>query len=418
MKSLRQLRSQAMSQDLSIDKSGGVSSERRVSPFEYDFAKTYIFALHSGRIMSKEVQVSRCLAHSSLSHRPSKPSLIDVGSSSLPLVGDGVLEATVLWKGHPYEINIAKETQFEGQRTHTIYCLGLTTEASSAKQLLEYIYQQSVANSFYKNQVLRVSWNPMAERQLMLKPIKIVAQPLSKLVLEDDVKESMEFMIQTIIGYPMLRKSLRYLLEGGPGVGKTESIRSIIDACEGFGTFLLVEGTVDMVELFDFASLFEPCVICLDDLDLIFGNRHDIANREHLSEFLTVLDGVHKNNIFLLGTVNEKKFLDEAAARPCRWDFILNIKAPTSPLYLKLIKERCANDRIVELFTSGVIESMETKDVTGAFIVNLIKHLEITHALSPEKLDEQFVLSTLERMHKGFYKNSIGTEKPVGFGAN
>jgi hypothetical protein len=407
-----------MSLDASGDQSGGISSEIRISPFEYDFAKSFIYGLHSSRLVNEEIHIQRCVAHSSLSHRPQKPALIDVGSASLPVIGDGVLEATVLWKNHPYEVNIAKETQCEGQRIHTIYCLGLSTEASSSKQLLEYILRESVAHSFYKNQVLRISWNPMADRSLIVRPIKIVGQPLSEIILQDDVREAVEFMIQTIIGYPILRKSLRYLLEGSPGTGKTETIRTIIEACEGFGTFLIVEGTVDMVDLFDFASLFEPCVICLDDLDLMFGDRRDVANRENLGEFLAVMDGVSRTNIFVLGTVNEKKYLDEAASRPCRWDLIINIKAPTSPQYLKLVEERCANEEIVGLFTGLVIDSMKEKDVTGAFIVNLVKHLEITYALSPEKLNEQFVLTTVERMYRGFYKDSDGSEKPVGFGAN
>ena len=418
MKTTAQLRRQAINQDFSGAQSGGVSSERRLSSFEYDFLKSYVYAVHSGRCDSRELEITRCVAHSSLSHRPQKPSIIDVGASSFAVIGDGVLEATVLWKSHPYEVTISKETQYDGTRNHTIYCLGLSAEASSARQLLECLLKESVANSFYRNQILRVGWNAMAERPLTVKPIKVVGQPLGKIILKEDVRESVEFMIQTILAYPMLRKSLRYLLEGGPGTGKTETIRSIIDACNGFGTFLLVEGSVDLVELFDFASLFEPCIICLDDLDLSFGNRHETANRESLGEFLTLLDGVAKCNVFVLGTVNERKYLDEAASRPCRWDLILNIKAPMSPLYLKLIKERCTNDRVVELFTTQVIESMESRDVTGAFIVNLVKHLEITHALSPEKLNEQYVLTTVGRMHKGFYEDSKGSATPVGFEAN
>ncbi|MDP2883706.1 MAG: ATP-binding protein [Ignavibacteria bacterium] len=418
MKTMTQTRRRAISQDSSGEPSGGVASERRVSPFEYDFLKSYIYAVHSGRFVNRELGIERCLAHSSLSHRPQKPSVIDVGSGSFALIGDGVLEASVSWKGVLYEVTISKETQYEGQRIHTIYCLGLSSEASSAKQLLEYLLQESVANSFYKNQVLRISYNPMADRTLIVKPVEIAGQALSKIILPDDVREAIEFMIQTIIGYPMLRRSSRYLLEGGPGTGKTETMRAIIEACKGFGTFLLVEGTVDMVDLFDFATLFEPCVICLDDLDLIFGNRHDAANREHLGEFLTMMDGVSKSHVFVLGTVNEKKYLDQAASRPCRWDFILNTKPPKSPVYLQLVKERCTNEHIAGLFTAQVIESMAAKNVTGAFIVNVVKHLEITHVLSPEKLNEQFVLTIIERMHKGFYKNSSSNNKPVGFRAN
>ena len=395
--------------------SGGIASERRLSPFEYDFLKSYIHAVHSGRFANKELMIDRCIAHSSLSHRPQRATVIDVGSASFPLIGDGVLEASITWRKALYEITVAKETQYEGQRTHTAYCLGLSADSSLAKQLLDYLLQESVANSFYKNQVLRISWNPMAERTLTVKPVAVAGQSLKKIILQEDVREAIEFMIQTIISYPVLRRSLRYLFEGAAGSGKTETVRSIIEACKGFGTFLLIEGSVDMIELFDFASLFEPCVICLDDLDLIFGNRRDIANREHLGEFLTLMDGVSKSNVFVIGTVNEKKYLDQAASRPCRWDFILRMQPPKSQLYVQLLKERCTHDEIRALFTQPIVASMAAKDVTGAFIVNLIKHLEITYALTPEKLCEEFVLATVERMHNAFYKNTDSSTKSVGF---
>ena len=414
----QQIRKRTLVEDTSGAQQEGVGAERRVNGFEYDFAKSYLFSLFSKRMSNPELEVTRCLAHSSLSHRPQVPSLIKTGTGTLPLIPDGVLEATLLWKKGTYEVTIAKESQYGGERVHTVYSLALSSEADAPLQLTEYILQESIANSYYRNQVLRITWTPLAERSLTVKPVNVVGKPLSKIILRDDVRDVLELFIQTTIGFPILRKPLRLLLEGPPGSGKTESIRAVIESCKDFATFLIVESNVEMTELFDFASLFLPCVIVLDDLDLIFGNRHDVSNRESLAEFLMLTDGVSKSNVFMLATINNKTFLDQAAARPCRWDYIIDTSAPHPSQYLTLIKERCNNETVVELFTEAVCRIMESHRVSGAFIANLLGHLQLTYRLSPDKLSEGYVISTVERMYKSFYRAPETKEQSVGFVAN
>jgi hypothetical protein len=414
----QQIRKRTLVEDTSGAQQEGVGAERRVSGFEYDFAKSYLFSLFSKRISNPELEITRCLAHTSLSHRPQVPSMIKTGPDTLPIIPDGVLESTVIWQKGTYEINISKESQYGGERVHTIYSLALSPEADAPLQLTEYILQESVAHSFYRNRILTVTWTPLAERSLTVRPVNVIGKPLSKIILRDDVRDVLELFIQTTIGFPILRKPLRLLLEGPAGTGKTESIRAVIQACKDFATFLIVESNVEMTELFDFANLFSPCVIVLDDLDLIFGNRHDVSNRESLAEFLMLTDGVSKSSVFMLATINNKKFLDQAAARPCRWEYIIDTGAPHPSQYMTMIKERCNNETVVDLFTEAVCRTMEDHNVSGAFIINLLGHLELTYRLNPEKLSEEYVISTVERMHKSFYRAPEAKEQSVGFVTN
>ena len=411
------MRSEAINQDLSGGPSGGVSSEKRLSSTEYEFAKSYIHGVYSGRVAKGEISISRCIGYSS-SHRPQKPNLIDTGVGSIPLVGDAILMVTISWRGEPYEIAVSQSLEYGGERSYAIYCLGLSVGATVAKELLDHLMNQSIANSPYRNQILQVSWNPMSQRAITVKPVTIDAQPLSSIILHDDVRGSIDLMIETIKHYPQLRTSLRYLLEGDAGCGKTETTRAVIRACEGFVTVLIIESVVDVVQLFDYAQLYEPCLVCIDDLDIQFGDRHEGANREQLAEFLTAMDGIRTNSVFVLGTINQKQYLDAAASRPHRWDAILKISGPDSLSYLKLVKQRCQDDQITKLFTPEVIESMASKKVTGAFIVTLLKRLQLSAALGPEQLNEEFVLTTIDRLNNGFHKTSDGSDKPVGFGAN
>jgi SpoVK/Ycf46/Vps4 family AAA+-type ATPase len=133
---------------------------------------------------------------------------------------------------------------------------------------------------------------------------------------------------------------------------------------------------------------------------------------------LMLTDGVSKSSVFMLATVNEKKFLDQAATRPCRWDYIIDTGAPHPSQYMTLIKERCQNEKVVDLFTEAVCRTMGGHNVSGAFVVNLLGHLELTYRLSPEKLSEEYVILTIERMHKSFYRAPEAKEQSVGFAAN
>mgnify|MGYP001379916554 CR=1 FL=1 len=116
-------------------------------------------------------------------------------------------------------------------------------------------------------------------------------------------------------------------------------------------------------------------------------------------------------------TDEDKRWVDLAAARPGRFDLIIDVDVVEPAYYYKLVEERCAHKEIVDLFTHDVIRSLQEKNVSGAFIINLLKHLEITQELQPEKLDGQYVLDAVRRMHRGFYKNPK-SNGDFGFVAN
>ena len=393
-------------------------SERLISPYEYDFLKSFLHAVYSGRFENPDINIVRCVSHTSLNHRPLRPTIIDTTSESFPLVGDGVLEVTVNWRGGLYEVNVSRESTSDGLRLHMAFCLSLSEEASSPKKLLDLLLRESVANSYFKHEVLRVTGNPMGEHSLNVKSCKVTGQGLGKLMLGEETKEAVGFLIETIKNYSAIQRPLRYLLEGKPGTGKTEIVRTIIEATRGYATFLLIEGVVELIELFDFAALFSPAVVCLDDLDLIFGNRQDAANRERLGEFLGVMDGLSNSNVFVLATTNDKRWVDQAAARPGRFDAVIDTDIVDPKLYRHMICERCPNESIVKSFTGGVIDVLGQKRVSGAFIMNLIKYLEIASALRPETVNEEIVLRTIERMHRGFYRTPRTKEESFGFAPN
>ena len=57
---------------------------------------------------------------------------------------------------------------------------------------------------------------------------------------------------------------------------------------------------------------------------------------------------------------------------------------------------------------------MEDKKVTGAFIVNLIKQLEVLTKIN-SLFSKKNLIEYLNRSYKGFYKSQVEIDKSFGF---
>lgn len=84
-------------------------------------------------------------------------------------------------------------------------------------------------------------------------------------------------------------KSLRFLLNGRPGTGKTELTREIISAVAGRTTILITQGADCPVnKIFDFISLFPNSMLIIDDIDFIAEDRKVNIDRRALGSLLQV----------------------------------------------------------------------------------------------------------------------------------
>ncbi|MBS4029537.1 MAG: AAA family ATPase [Ignavibacteriales bacterium] len=399
-------------------KQDGVAWENIISRYEYNFLKSYLYAVHIGKFHDEKLTILRCLGINLQSYHPNVPRVFDSGSETFYIVEDEVLNVNILWENELYEMVVSIQQTERGYYTYCAFCLGVSVNARKPKDVLEHCVSQAIRNSYYKNNFLRVIPTEDYERSISISIGKIEGKNLSEIFLPKENTESLQMFIDAVKNFDTIKKPLRYLLSGKPGTGKTESVRAIMKECNNYATFLFVEGNCNLLEVFRVASLFSPAVLCLDDIDLICGNRED-GLYKNLGSFLNLMDGLQNSNLFVLATTNDKRLVDVAASRPGRFDTIMDIEILESSLYLDLVQKRCANEKIIQLFTESVIQELRAKKVSGAFVVNLLKHLEIKHSLSQEKVDEEYVFETLERLHKGFYKRaSPVTEPAFGFEAN
>ncbi len=399
-------------------KLSGYIWESTLENVEYEFLKSYIYAVYCGSIDEDDMDITRCLAHSSLNHRPQPVSALDSGMKKFPIIADSVLEGTAAWKGGFYEVTISKESHRDGVRVFTAYVLGLSDNANQPRSLFEFLKRRSMACSYYNRKTLTVRGKDFPDSNLIVKQTPIAGRNIEDIFISENKQQAIQLFVQSIKQYAEVRKPMRYILSGKPGTGKTEMIRAIIKECTGLATYFIVEGTTPIRSVFELAANFSPSVICMDDFDLLSGDRATGHCSQYLDDLLGLLDGFRSSPIFVLATTNEKSWIDRASSRPGRFDNIIDMEMLDGALYGKLIEQRLAENNLIESFTQEVLEELVRIKASGAFVVNLLKNIGMKKKLLKTTIDHETIIDAITELNKGFYKRPENGDNSLGFTAN
>lgn len=213
---------------------------------------------------------------------------------------------------------------------------------------------------------------------------------------------------------------VRYLLNGEPGTGKTESIRRIIKKITPNATFVIPEfhNTSDLKTVLEACEIFEPGVVVIDDIDLYLGSRDKGTYTSLLGDFLTFFDGVKKRKISLLASTNDKRLVDKAAERPGRFNIILDFSYLEDDQIEDVVNMHFPKKwQIKEIYSALKGKDKDGKDikVTGAFIANLAENIkEMSQDDKEWSLEDTLLL--IEECYAGFYSSQTNKKKDKGIG--
>jgi hypothetical protein len=266
--------------------------------------------------------------------------------------------------------------------------------------------------SEYKGKCIKVKL-----REGRFKGIEIIniKESSNELILNDVQMKFIEHFVSRVAR----GGNARYLLNGEPGTGKTESIREIARRLIPNVTFVIPDfgNSEDLTSIMEACEIFENAVIIMDDIDLYLGSRDNGSYTRLLGQFLSFFDGVKKRKISLLASTNDKGLVDKAAERPGRFNFTLDYSFLDESQIVKVcnihLPEKWRVDEVYKALT-GTINGKKV-NITGAFIANLADNIkEMSEDDSEWSIED--TVSLIKESYKGFYSSQVEKEKQtMGF---
>jgi len=214
-------------------------------------------------------------------------------------------------------------------------------------------------------------------------------------------------------------QGLAYLFIGEPGTGKTDTVKAIIAQClksDGI-TVIEVDAScmIPLNVIFEFAEIFSPVLLCIDDIDLLVGTRDKLFSARELSSALQALDGFIENeDHYLIATTNDRRLVDFALRRPGRFDLIMEFSELDPEFYPNLVLRESKDGRLREVFKDEKVRrKLSNLKVTGAFIVTLVKHL-LKPRYEETRYEPDTVLALIDKLQTSF-KQEVKKEEKLGF---
>jgi len=385
--------------------------------------RNYLYNIFLDKYSGNEIVVNKVISfHSPELPIPRIPIVNFDSAINCFRFNDPALNFSVKYKNEKYEcfFLVTNTAYAEFRPNYTLHITGLTTQAKEVNGLVESIYKEALKNSPLKNKTIsiRIVQNE-GNNGTLLEGINVVKTPdrkLDEIFICDSKREHINRFIYAINNYHSDKQCFRYLLSGEPGTGKTQLMNAIIHSLENECTIVLTQGgNFPIEDIFNFCSLFDPCLLVIDDIDFLVANREDTLDKRSLGTFLQYLDGFIPQNLFIVASTNDKKLVDAAASRPGRFDLIIDMSEISKENYFSLIYRETNDQEIINLFNNEIINSFNSKNVTGAFIVSLIRQLTSLKKMKGGIVDKD-LKNYFNIIHRGYYSsNADNYREAIGF---
>lgn len=182
------------------------------------------------------------------------------------------------------------------------------------------------------------------------------------------------------------------ILYGPPGTGKTLIAKAISGEAEvpffsASGSDFIEKyvgvGASRIRDLFSKARKASPCIVFIDELDAIGGNRGESNNSERdqtINALLTELDGfTASEGILTICATNRLDILDAALTRPGRFDLKIAVNLPDKEARYQILKLHSSGKKLAEEVHIDAL-AKKTNGFSGAELENLLNEAALIAA--------------------------------------
>lgn len=165
-------------------------------------------------------------------------------------------------------------------------------------------------------------------------PITVIVRPDIERDFQTCIWGPIQHTAATRASHIPLRRGI--LLAGKYGTGKTlTATRTAQIAVENGWTFIYLSKASDLPDALGVARQYEPCVMFVEDIDRVTGERRT----DDVNEIINSLDGIDNkaSEVMVVFTTNHPERINPAMQRPGRIDVAVNLLTPDAATAAKLL---------------------------------------------------------------------------------
>lgn len=259
-----------------------------------------------------------------------------------------------------------------------------TSSPDAGAALLGEVASRSIADSIYRAKVFALTYEAGSKDEYgdieKTEKLRINFRTASEVPRQDFVVDHKVFetLKRNVIDLHLHRDKLRrlgvpvrrgVLLYGPPGTGKTYACRYICGVLQNT-TRIFVAGTAlgNVSQIFDLARTYQPSIVFLEDVDLVFAARDINLYSSALGDLLDQMDGLRPfEDVGVVLTTNSIERMEAAIKdRPGRISQCIYFGAPERALRAKYIAQYAKSYDYSEADEDELLTM--TKGTTPAFI--------------------------------------------------
>ena len=211
------------------------------------------------------------------------------------------------------------------------------------------------------------------------------------------------------------------LLVGEPGTGKTAICKALMAEASDITCIATLSYGLDsngyVTELYELAQDLSPCIVFIEDIDLIGQNREEFGYHQGsaLLSLLAVLDGLEEQEeIVTVATTNRLDVLDRALSqRPSRFDRMIKLSHPSLQQRRELISLLCQRIPLDEPTRDYIARKAE--HCTPAQLQEIPYSLVIEHSDESGIAQSPYLESSIEDIDGIISKINGRNRHPLGF---